>query len=57
MSALKIAMTVQAIVTLVYGLPTLLAPDWWTAVTQQPALPESYIPPCRRYLVRHAGVA
>jgi hypothetical protein len=41
MSALKIAMTVQAIVTLVYGLPTLLAPDWWTAVTQQPTLPES----------------
>jgi len=43
MRALKTAMTVQAIVTLVYGLPTLLAPDWWTAVTQQPALPESYI--------------
>jgi hypothetical protein len=24
-------------------LPTLLAPDWWTTVTQQPALLESYI--------------
>ena len=43
MSALRSAMTVQAIVTLVYGLPTLLAPAWWTTLTQQPALPENYI--------------
>jgi hypothetical protein len=43
MGALKTAMTVQAIVTLIYGIPTLLAPDWWTTVTQQPPLPESYI--------------
>jgi hypothetical protein len=50
MSALKTAITIQAIVTLVYGVPTLLAPEWWTNVTQQPALPESYI-------LRAVGVA
>ena len=43
MGALKTAMTVQAVVTLVYGLPTLAAPGWWTTITQQPPLPESYI--------------
>lgn len=36
-------MTVQALVLLVYGLPMLLAPKWWTALTQQPPLPENYI--------------
>ncbi len=36
-------MTVQAVVLLVYGLPTLLAPKWWTALTQKPPLPENYI--------------
>jgi hypothetical protein len=43
MGALKTAMTVQAIVTLIYGLPMLLAPGRWTVLTQQPLLPESYV--------------
>ncbi len=43
MGALRAAMTVQAVVLLVYGLPTLLAPKWWTTLTQQPPLPENYI--------------
>ncbi|HET7874918.1 MAG TPA: hypothetical protein VFN71_05285 [Methylomirabilota bacterium] len=43
MGALKTVMTVQALVLLVYGLPMLLAPGWWTKVTQQPALPENYV--------------
>lgn len=43
MGALKTVMTVQALVLLVYGLPTLLVPGRWTALTQQPPLPENYI--------------
>ena len=43
MSALKTVMTVQALVLLVYGLPLLLVPKWWTAITQQEPLPENYI--------------
>jgi uncharacterized protein YjeT (DUF2065 family) len=43
MGALKIVMTVQALVLLIYGLPTLLVPARWTELTQQPALPENYV--------------
>lgn len=43
MGPLKLVMTVQAVVLLVYGLPMLLAPRFWTALTQQAPLPENYI--------------
>jgi hypothetical protein len=43
MGALKAAMMVQALVTLAYGLPTMVAPGWWTTIMQQPPLPEPYI--------------
>jgi hypothetical protein len=43
MGALKAAMTVQAVILLVYGLPLLLVPRWWTRLTQQPPVPEMYV--------------
>lgn len=43
MGALRTVMTVQAVVLLVYGLPLLFAPRWWTAVAQQPPVPENYV--------------
>ena len=42
MKALKTVLTIQAIVTFVYGLPYLLAPKWTTAITQQAPLAENY---------------
>ena len=42
MKALKTVLTIQAIVTFVYGLPYLLAPKWMTAITQQAPLAENY---------------
>ncbi len=43
MTTLKVVMTIQAIIQLVYGLPYLLVPKWTSAFTQQPPLPENYI--------------
>ena len=43
MGAFKTAMTVQAVILLLYGLPLLLVPRWWTEMTQQPPVPENYI--------------
>ena len=42
MKALKTVLTIQAIVTFVYGLPYLLVPKWTTAMTQQAPLAENY---------------
>jgi uncharacterized protein YjeT (DUF2065 family) len=43
MSALRTVMTVQGVVLLIYGLPMLLVPRYWTMLTQQAPLPENYI--------------
>ncbi len=43
MGALRTVMTTQAVVLLVYGLPMLLVPRYWTTLTQQAPLPENYI--------------
>ncbi len=43
MGPLKFVMTVQAVVLLVYALPMLLVPRYWTVLTQQAPLPENYI--------------
>ena len=43
MGPLKVVMTVQAVVLLVYALPMLLVPRYWTVLTQQAPLPENYI--------------
>lgn len=43
MGPLRLVMTVQAVVLLVYALPMLLAPRYWTALTQQVPVPENYI--------------
>ena len=43
MGPLRLVMTVQAVVLLVYALPMLLVPRYWTALTQQNQLPENYI--------------
>ena len=43
MGSLKLVMTLQAVVLLVYALPMLLVPRYWTALTQQAPLPENYI--------------
>ncbi len=42
MKALKMVMTIQAVVLFVYGLPYLLAPKWMTTITQQAPLAENY---------------
>jgi uncharacterized protein YjeT (DUF2065 family) len=42
MGALKTVMTLQALILFLYGLPMLLAPAWWTKLTQQAPLPENY---------------
>ena len=42
MKALKTVLTLQAIVSFVYGLPYLLAPKWMTEITQQAPLAENY---------------
>ena len=43
MGTLKIVMTVQAVVLLIYALPMLLVPRLWTMLTRQSPLPENYI--------------
>jgi len=43
MGPLKLVMTVQAVVLLLYALPMLLVPRYWTVLTQQAPLPENYI--------------
>lgn len=43
MSTLRTVMTVQGVVLLIYGLPMLLVPRYWTILTQQAPLPENYI--------------
>ena len=43
MGPLRFVMTVQAVVLLVYALPMLLVPRYWTALTQQAPLPENFI--------------
>lgn len=43
MGLLKTVMQVQALVLLIYGLPQLLVPASWTALTQQVPLPEDYV--------------
>lgn len=43
MGPLKFVMTVQAVVLLVYALPMLFVPRYWTRLTQQAPLPENYI--------------
>ena len=43
MGSLRLVMTLQAVVLLVYGLPMLLVPRAWTLLTQQNQLPENYI--------------
>jgi hypothetical protein len=43
MGSLKFVMTAQAVVLLVYALPMLLVPRYWTVLTQQNQLPENYI--------------
>ena len=43
MGPLKIVMTVQAVVLLIYALPMLLVPRLWTVLTRQSPLPENYI--------------
>jgi len=43
MGPLRFVMTVQAVVLLVYALPMLLVPRYWTVLTQQAPLPENYI--------------
>ena len=50
MGPLKLVMTVQAVVLLVYALPMLLVPRYWTVLTQQAPLPENY-------LLRAVGIA
>jgi len=42
MDALKTVMSIQAVVLLIYGLPVLLVPSYWTTLTQQALLPENY---------------
>lgn len=43
MGSLRAVMTLQAVVLLIYGLPMLVVPRTWTALTQQNALPENFI--------------
>jgi uncharacterized protein YjeT (DUF2065 family) len=43
MGTLKIVMTVQAVVLVIYALPMLLVPRYWTELTRQAPLPENYI--------------
>ncbi len=40
---LKVVMSVQAVVLLVYGIPYLLVPKYATTLTQQLPLPENYV--------------
>ena len=42
MDALRTVMSIQAVVLLIYGLPMLLVPSYWTTLTQQAPLPENY---------------
>ena len=50
MGTLKIVMTVQAVVLLIYALPMLVVPRAWTVLTRQAPLPENY-------LLRAVGIA
>jgi len=43
MGTLKVVMTVQAVVLLIYALPMLLVPRYWTVLTRQFPLLENYI--------------
>ena len=43
MGPLRVVMTLQAVVLLVYALPMLLVPRAWTLLTQQSQLPENFI--------------
>ena len=50
MGTLKIVMTVQAVIFLIYALPMLVIPRAWTVLTRQAPLPENY-------LLRVVGIA